>query len=185
MKDINIYINEALNINHDIASKFKGHTMYTVHPSTTDELRKIINRRLKENPDADLNDIDVSKITDMSLLFYGFKPHNIKIDEWDVSNVENMYGVFQGCVDFNCDLSNWDVSNVTDMNGMFYCCRKFDSDISKWNISNVKNMKTMLYGCWSFNSDLSNWNIDKNTVDTLGMFDGCKGLNDFPSWYKE
>lgn len=71
-----------------------------VQPTSKDELRSIIEQELKrQGPDADLNFIDTSFITDMSYLFkraynkvyvadsVQFYIRDIKIDQWDVSNV--------------------------------------------------------------------------------------------------
>lgn len=59
-----------------------------VRPTSKEQLRSIISDELKhQGPDADLNFIDTSEITDMSSLFIDLKPRNIKIDEWNVSNV--------------------------------------------------------------------------------------------------
>ena len=64
----------------------------TVQPKTKDELKKIIEKTIKEQGNkGDLNFIDTSKITDMSELFYNSK-FNGDISKWDVSNVENMAG---------------------------------------------------------------------------------------------
>ena len=138
MKSINIYINEALKL---------GKPRYRYYPKTKEELQDIIKQRIKdEGNDVDLNDIDVSNITDMSSLF----------EE----------------IDFNGDISNWDVSNVRYMKYMFYECNSFNQDISKWNVSNVTNMVGMFGHCYKFNKDISNWNVSKVNAHTL-MFYYC------------
>ena len=71
----------------------------------TEELIELIDQRIKEQgPKCDLNDIDVSRVTDMSDLFR-----------------ESL---------FNGDISQWDVSNATNMSGMFFDAH-FTGDISK------------------------------------------------------
>lgn len=99
------------------------------------ELEKILNCFVNIAPNADLNWIDVSKITDMSFLFLNSK-YNGDISKWDVSNVRNMFGMFANS-EFNGDLSKWDVSNVVDMRYMFYKS-KFSQDISSWKINTIK-----------------------------------------------
>ena len=122
MKEINKFIIEKLRINKDTG---KGKYSYKYHPKTKEELRKILEKRLKIDKNTNLNDIDVSNITDMGVddenigLFDGLDPHNIDISEWNVSNVTNMKYMFFNCRNFNSDLSNWDVSNVDDMGDMF------------------------------------------------------------------
>ena len=182
------------------------------HPRTKDELIDYIEEQLEiQGPDANLNIIDVSKITDMHNMFYIFrnKIKNIDISEWNMSNVKTASSMFEGCKkfnsdlskwnmrnvkytdcmfykceSFNSDLSKWDVSKVTNMSGMFADCKQFNSDLSKWNVSNVKNMNCMFDGCKSFNSDLSKWGISK--VESMyDMFDRCVSLKKIPSWYHE
>ena len=87
-----------------------------------EELKEIIKDRLEKDPNADLNDIDVSGITDMSYLFCVLDPHNIDISKWDVSNVKDMRFMFNRCENFNSDLSKWDVSNVENISYMFNDC---------------------------------------------------------------
>ena len=78
---------------------------YSCQPKSNGELSRIIKERIsKEGPNCDLNNIDVSQITDMSYLFYKSK--------------------------FNGDISNWDVSNVKGMDYVFYYA-EFNQDISK------------------------------------------------------
>ena len=117
-----------------------------IRPTAKAELKDLIKLELVcQGPDADLNHIDVSQITDMSWLFNELNPGNIKIDKWDVSNVTNMSWMFSFCKKFNADLSKWGtrVSNVTTMQSMFLGCEEFDCDLSDWNVSNVVNMNSM------------------------------------------
>ena len=118
MKSLTSYIQEKL-----IIKKNKSSNNYNYFPESKEELKDIILKRINdEGKEVDLNDIDVSNITDMSSLFYTYE-------------------------NFNGDISDWDVSNVTDMRAMFYWCKKFNQDISNWDVSNVTNMRYMFYKC--------------------------------------
>ena len=117
-----------------ITSKSKS---LSIKPTTKDELRSIIEKELEhQGPDADLNFIGTSKITDMSDLFVNLCPQNIKIDEWDVSNVTDMSNMFYCCVWLECDLSGWDVSDAKSAELMFFGCYILDRhkpDFSLYN----------------------------------------------------
>ena len=138
MKSLTHYIQEKL-----IIKKNK----YKYFPQTKEELKEIIEKRIgNEGNEVDLNDIDVSNITDMSSLFIGTN-FNGDIFGWNVSNVTNMRLMFCKCKLFNCSISNWDVSNVKDMTSMFYNCESFNQDISTWDVSKVKNSRFVFYNC--------------------------------------
>ena len=116
MKSISEYIQEKLII------KKRKIVDYKYFPKTKKELQDIITRRIEqEGNEVDLNDIDVSNITDMSGLFKG-TDFNGNISNWDVSNVTNMIGMFYKCTSFNQDISNWDVSNVKYAHFIFSHC---------------------------------------------------------------
>lgn len=103
-----------------ITSKTKS---LRVQPTTKYELRDLIAEEIKrQGPDADLNHIDTSLITDMSMLFGMINIGNIKVDQWNVSNVTDMDSMFDCCIKFNRDLYGWDVSNVEYHRSMFYNC---------------------------------------------------------------
>ena len=142
MKSLKNYIQEKL-----IIKKSKNNS-YKYFPKTKKDLRDIIFQRIEaEGNEVDLNDIDVSEITDMSKLF----------EE----------------TDFNGDISGWDVSNITDMSYMFYRCEAFNQDISSWDVSNVSDMSYMFYGCKSFNQDISVLDVSK-VKNAYNIFIGCK-----------
>ena len=170
MKTIDNYIsNEKISsLDEYITEKLKigksTKQQYTCQPKDKRELRKILEERLGKNKDADLNDIDVSEITDMGLiksrgLFEGLDPHNIDISDWNVSKVIDTSCMFYECSNFDCDLGNWDVSKVNYMGHMFRNCEKFKGEgLEYWNVSGVKNMDR--------------------------MFDKCTSMKNIPSWYK-
>ena len=117
MKRINNYIIEKL----QIGSNTKLGDKYSYHPKTIYELEKLIKQLIKERGnEADINDIDTSKITKMESLFLNST--------------------------FNGDISNWDVSNVKFMESMF-AYSKFNGNIEDWDISKVQNMKFIFDGC--------------------------------------
>ena len=166
MKSLTHYIQEKLIIKKSKAINYK------YFPETKKELKEIIEKRIKEEGnEVDLNDIDVSQITDMSNLFRN-TDFNGDISSWDVSNVKNMEYIFGGCEKFNSNISDWDVSNVTDMGGMFADCDKFNQDISAWNVSKVIDMSGMFCDCKSFNQDISSWDVS-NVTNIRYMFASC------------
>jgi surface protein len=177
MKQITTYINEKL--------RLTAKRQYTCQPEDTDELRKIIIQRIKdEGLECDLNDIDVSKITSMAYLFSArdyviFKNFNGDVSQWDVSNVKDMYAMFDGCIKFNCDISGWNVSNAKDISVMFTDCKNFNCDLSKWDVSNVEYMRYMFSNCEKFNQDLDSWNAS-NVKEMRYAFYKCPTQ---PTWY--
>ena len=141
MKSLAHYIQEKL-----IIKKNKS-TNYKYFPQTKEELKEIIENRIKDEGNrVDLNDIDVSNITDMSRLFRDTN-FNGNVSNWDVSNVTDMSYMFSYCNSFNQDISTWNVSNVTNMRFMFFECESFNKDISSWDVSNVTDMQDMFYKC--------------------------------------
>ncbi len=169
MKRINNYIAEKLHINN--TTKIE----YMYHPKDKFELIKCIKEKIKKeglgtkDKPLSLNDIDTSKITDMSFLFSAniggnlitlSKRGHFDISDWDVSNVESMVSMFKN-------------SNFTGKN----------DNISGWNVSNVKNMKWM-FAASKFGGDLSDWNVSK-VEDMSYMFANCPLQNNPPKWYKE
>ena len=124
--------------------------------ATNETINQIVKDELDRfGHDADLNHIDVSKVTYMSGLFCcnqyclgtTYKDLNPDISRWDVSKVYDMWGMFKNCKNFNQDLSRWDVSKVENMYGMFWGCENFNQDLSGWNIQNVKYHDSMFNDC--------------------------------------
>lgn len=100
-------------------------------PQNWSDLKRILQERritqgvgTESNP-IDLNDIDVSNVNNMSMLFTGRTQFSyIDISEWDMSNVTNTMGMFMGCKLLMSlgDISGWDISNIENMKDMFKQC---------------------------------------------------------------
>ena len=156
--------NKAIMNKYGAINEVEANKMIKVR--TRDELQDLVMQRIRERgSNCDLNDIDVSSITDMSNMF-GYSDFTGDISKWNVSNVRDMTGMFYGSR-FNGDISKWDVSNVKYMSGMFNKS-KFNGDISKWDVSNVKYMADMFANS-KFTGDISNWDTS-NVKNMSGMF---------------
>ena len=119
--------------------------------ATNDTLRNIILQEIKKyGTNADLNQIDVNNVTDMSSIF-SFSKFNGDISKWDVSNVTNMRFMFSKSK-FNGDISNWNISNVTDIESIFDNS-KFSADISKWIPMLQKNCINLTDLRYNFTND--------------------------------
>lgn len=160
MKNFSEYFNihEKLYISKNIES-------HNYSPSTKEELKELVEKLLDDRGcDADLNDIDVSKIKNMHGIFCNngdrkVNIRNINISRWEVSQVEDMTQMFWNCEDFNCDLSHWNVKSVEATSGMFYNCKKLNCDLSNWELNRLKYCLGMFTGCSAM--DLPKWYYDK------------------------
>ncbi len=133
-----------------------------------------------------LSSAGITNMADMFSLCKYLTTCNINIDTSKVTDMSNM---FYGCSSLSSlpDISKWDTGNVVNMGSMFEGCLSLTSlpDISKWNTSNVTNMGDMFNGCLSLSSlpDISKWNTDKLT-NMDNMFKGCKALEEIPDKFK-
>ena len=146
-------------------------------PQSNKELENAVDEYLEESPRGTwpdgpygpMEEWDVSRITDMSELFYDAKAFNADISKWDVSKVESMSMMFLYAQKFTKDISKWDVSRVKNMKGMFQLASSFNGDISKWDVSSVTDMRGMFQHAAAFNCDISQWDVSR-VKDMRGMF---------------
>ena len=119
---------------------------------------------------------NLSKVTNMSNMFFECNAFNSSLKGWDVSHVTNMFCMFYNCTSFNQPLTGWDVSKVTDMGQMFYGCTSFNQPLTGWDVSHVTDMWGMFFKCTSFNQSLTGWDVS-NVTDMSQMFSGCTSFN--------
>ena len=132
---------------------------------------------------------NMSKVTDMSYMFYGYGGWLIDATNWNVSQVTDMSGVFGNCKATSYNIEDWDVSNVTTMASMFAGCASSGLKLNKWNVSKVTNFSYMFNGCEKLYSvECDQWKTSKATT-MAGMFMNCSKLNrtisDYNAKYNE
>ena len=125
---------------------------------------------------GEINNWDVSKVTDMEGMFDGARSFNQPLNDWNVSNVTNMGGMFKDATSFNQSLNKWNVSNVKFMPIMFEDAESFNQPLNNWNVSNVTDMLQMFCSARSFNQPLNNWNVS-NVLYMTYMFRDASSFN--------
>lgn len=138
-------------------SRFEGTISNYKLIATDDNIHEVVRDEISRlGYHANLNHIDVSRVTDMSYLFnarYEGEPPEFDgdISQWNVSNVVNMENMFENSP-FNGDISRWNVSSVKNMNSMF-SRSQFNGDISDWNVSNVIDGYDLFHDCIASNTE--------------------------------
>ena len=152
------------------------------------------------NP-ANINDWDVSNVTQLANTFYDAASFNQDLNKWDISNVITFGTLgFRGATVFNGNIDNWDVSGlIVGLGSMFMFCRNFNRDISTKSISaensptgiaytawdiganpNITSLASMFYQQSSaygdFNQDITNWDTS-NITNMKQMFNNNKSFN--------
>ena len=162
------------------SSKPKKNRTYVFTPTTKKELKDYITREVRMNEQCDLNDIDVSGISDFSSLFENTN-FNGDVSDWDMSKATTTKAMFKNTL-FDGDISGWELGRVEDMSEMFlnslYTGVKYS--IADWNVSSCQLMSGMFKNS-RFNGDISKWNI-RNVVDMTGMFVKSAMKHNLSAW---
>ena len=120
----------------------------------------------------DLNDWDVSSVTNMDGAFYLYWNTDLNVSNWNVSNVTTMESMFSKAVAFNKPLRLWNTSNVTNMKSMFSDAVAFNNPLDWWDTSKVTTMESMFSGATIFLQSLYAWDVAKVSNFT-NMFAGA------------
>jgi surface protein len=119
---------------------------------------------LKFAEGSSLAEFDASGVQDASQMFSTIRCFgSLEIDNWDVSAITNMDGMFKYAKYFDGDLSGWDVSAVTNMYGMFMGATSFNGDLSGWDVSAV--IVTGLYGMFKGATSMEEHHKPKGPAD--------------------
>ena len=102
------------------------------------------------NFNGNVSGINTTNVTDMSYMFFGINGiptiFNQDIGNWNVSKVINMSQMFWYATSFNQNIGSWDVSGVYDANAMermFKNATSFNQNLTRWNVLNIP---TLPYG---------------------------------------
>ena len=182
MKSINNFITEKLRINKNIKTK-----QVEYFPKNYDDLKKIITKRALDSNDGvlDLNDIDISEITDLSYLFENI--NNIKsvdMNDWDTSKVTDIHGLFWSNKSIEeIYINDWNTNNIESFYGVFYDCENLKTlDLTNWKFDKCKETDLMFANCSKLDLSFANkWDLDLETINSGDMFRNC---NNPPKWYK-
>lgn len=156
MKTLKTYINEW-KYDNDKNVSYKPHEIYKTKVKDQDELDRTLNAKLrveigpgtKDNP-ADLNDIDISAMDNLSEIFFDSEFEYIDISNWDVTNVVNVSRMFYRSKLKSINMSNWNLKKFEwGMHGsqVFDYCK----NLKVVDLSNIKETEPN----WNFISTIT------------------------------
>ena len=147
-------------VNYDIG--YKGHLIsafgtYSEHNRGTDTNYQ--NNLTK----ADLANLDVSNVYDMSNMFWNAaKLEEVDLTGWQTNSVHDFDSMFFGSGIENLNLSTWNVSNVTDFSYMFANTKNLNVlNISGWKLNKTIefNGNSGVSGLFLFGRDAKNSSV--------------------------
>ena len=125
----------------------------------------------------DVSNLDTSKVTNMSYMFYICKATEIKgLTLFNTTNVTNMASMFQMTRAESLNLSSFDTSKVTDMSDMFGYSQVTSLDLSNFDTSKVTDMSWMFSSSQATSLDLSNFDTS-NVTNMQYMFSKAQAKN--------
>lgn len=149
--------------------------------STRDQLQDT----LATTDPADVNNLDVSRVTNFSALFVAPPWADVRFDvsDWDVSKGREFRSMFENTTMFGYrgrdgDLKMWDVSQGTDFRRMFRGTEEFNGDVTRWDVSKATKMHSMFrdakafWGCTGGCQNMGKWDVSKVT-EFNSMFRGA------------
>lgn len=152
------------------------------------------------NP-ANINDWDISGMTQMGDFFFQALSFNQDLNKWDISNIISLGTLkFRGASVFNGNVDNWDISGITsgNLSNLFMFCPRFNRDISTKSISAEDSPTGLAYTAWDlgnnpnitslksmflqtnaggdFNQDITNWDTS-NITNMVQTFNNANSFN--------
>ena len=127
--------------------------------------------------ELDVSGWDTSSATNMSFMFYAFRPQTRMVDlsNWDVSKVTTFDHMFAHSFLKIGDTSKWKVTTAcTNLNALFLSVQNTTLDVSGFDTSNVTVFEQMFQGCTLLTEIIGLTNFD--TSKGLGfseMFQHC------------
>ncbi len=169
------------------ASKVKNIDHYINLIDDLDKIKPLIGRGVNAN----LNDIDVSRVTNFRNLFSDNSNNqmdfcgrfNGDISNWNMNNAIDLSDMFRNNKMFNQNINNWKFRKLKNLHTTFLGATSFNQPLNKWNVSNVDNFTQMFKDATSFNQNISNWIIN-DTANKQELFYNCPIQEDYKTKYK-
>ncbi len=128
---------------------------------------------------ADLTNLNTSNVTNAHAMFTNCQNlANINLSGWNTSNIADMGSVFTSCINLtSINLIGLDTSNVTSVTAMFHNCTNLvNIDLTNFNTGNVRSMANMFRSCGNVvNLDLTSFNTG-NVTNMNNCFQNCTSL---------